>query len=874
MLEREQPLAVLESCLTEARSGQGSVVLVAGEAGIGKTSLARAFCERHAADARVWWGACDALSTPRPLGPLYDIGRAAGGELAALMANDANQHERFSGFLDELTSPLRPVITVVEDVHWADDATRDLLVFVARRVRGTHAVVVVTYRDDEVGGDHPLRSALGHLATLETTQRVILPRLSEDAVTKLAGPDADPRKVYAVTGGNPFFVTEVLAAGPNGVPSTVSDAVLARAARLSAAARRALDAAAIVPDHAETGLVLAVSGGDATAVDEAEQAGLLHSTTRTVRFRHELARLAVEQAISATRQPDLHAGALAYLADRPQAEPARLAYHAGEAGDRQAVLVHAPVAGAQASRLGAHRQAAAHYESALRYAGALPTPEHAVLLEQYAEECTAIDREAAAIDAATRAIEMWRELGDVDRAAVVMARRAYLLWGSRENVEARAAIRAAVEMLENRPSSHAMATVYTYAADLHMQALEITPAIELGERAAELAEAHGDEALLARALLTVGYAQFCDDPASGQRNLARSWQVAQRSGDHRIVAIYMRMCGSGAGELRRYRAAGHWLRKGVRWCADHDLDIHGDYCVAWLARTAFEQGHWSDAEATANQAAGRASEHTPTRITALTVLGRLGVRRGDLNADSVLAEASRLATRTSDLQGLWPVAAGRAEAAWLSGVPERIPDLVTDTYHLALHMGQPHGTATENDRIQQWPVGELAFWLWRAGELDAAPGGAAEPYALQISGDWRAAAAAWEEIGCPYEVAFALADSDDPDDLLTALATLGHLGAGPLADLVAARLRERGVRRLPRRPTLATLDNPAGLTDRELEVLPLIADGRTNAHIANVLHISPRTVGHHVSAILGKLAVRSRRDVARAAREQGITPGE
>lgn len=372
MLEREQPLAVLESCLTEARSGQGSVILVAGEAGIGKTALAQAFCERHTADALVWWGACDALSTPRPLGPLYDIGRAAGGEFAALMASEASQHERFSGFLDELVSPLRPVITVIEDVHWADDATRDLLVFVARRVRGTYGVVLVTYRDDEMGRDHPLRSALGHLASLQATRRVTLSRLSEAAVARLAGSAADPRTVYKVTGGNPFFVTEVLAAGTNGVPPTASDAVLSRAAGLSTSARKVLDAAAIVPDHAETGLVQAVSGGDTTDVDEAVRAGLLYSGTRTVRFRHELARLAVKQAISAARQPELHAAALAYLADRAEAEPARLAYHAGEAGDRQAVLAHAPVAGSQASRLGAHRQAAAHYESALRYADALP----------------------------------------------------------------------------------------------------------------------------------------------------------------------------------------------------------------------------------------------------------------------------------------------------------------------------------------------------------------------------------------------------------------------------------------------------------------------------------------------------------------------
>lgn len=324
LLERDAPLAALDGLVDAAATGDGAVVILAGEAGIGKTSLVRAFCARHERDADVWWGACDALSTPRPL---YDIARSAGAELAALMASEADRYERFGGFLDALTTTPRPVIAVIEDAHWADDATRDLIVFVSRRITGTHAVLVITYRDDEVGTDHPLRSVLG-IASSPSVHRLHLPPLSADAVAELAaGHDADARRIHQITGGNPFFVTEVLASPSDSTPETVKDAVLARAARLSTTARATLDAVAVVPDRAEVSLVQAIAGDD-PAIDECEQHGILRTDGRWVGFRHELARLAVEQSIPAARASGMHARALAHLAVQPRSDLARLAHHA------------------------------------------------------------------------------------------------------------------------------------------------------------------------------------------------------------------------------------------------------------------------------------------------------------------------------------------------------------------------------------------------------------------------------------------------------------------------------------------------------------------------------------------------------------------
>lgn len=859
-MERDESLAALGSWLEEAASGAGRLVLVAGEAGIGKTSLARAFCEQHRPRARVWWGVCDALSTPRPLGPVYDIARSAGGELASLMASDASRHERFTGLLRALASPLQPTIAVFEDVHWADEATRDLLVFVARRVADTNALVLATYRDDEIGAEHPLRGVLGLVATWPEVERLTLSRLSPAAVTRLAaGRGADGRQLYRTTGGNPFFLTEVLASGDGTVPATVSDAVLARVRRLSPAARAVVDAVAVVPDKVELELVWAVTGKDPAAVEECLDAGLLHATDAGwVRFGHELARLAVEASLSAVRRPELHAAVLGWLTQRTGADPARLADHAHQAHDRQAVLAYAPVAGDQASSLGAHREAVAHYARAVQHADCLDVRDRAELLERLADERMAIDREAEALATYEQALAAWREVDDPAHAAMVLARRAYALWGVGRNEEARESAREAIDLLEERPADLALATAYTYSAHLHMLAREIPEAIDLGQRAVAIAEDHGDTALLARALNIVGAAEWFQDPDRAERTLARALETAQRSGDDAIVGIVLRMLGSGGGEVRRYAGADRWLREAVRWCGEHDLHIHGDYCLAWLARASFEQGRWTQAGDLAAEALGRSSEHAPTRIVALTALGRLRTRRGDRGAGEPLQEAWELASSTGDLQRMWPAAAGRAEAAWLAGDTEAVGGLVDGTFQLAVRLGQ------------SWAIGELAFWLWQVDRLDELPQGAAEPYALQLAGDWRGAAEAWERIGCPYETAVALSASDEPTVLRRAVGILGDLGAAPMADRVGARLRALGVHDLPRRPSRATLANPAGLTERQLEVLTLLVDGQRNADIAAALYISPKTVGHHVSAILGKLEVRDRRAAARVARERGL----
>jgi DNA-binding CsgD family transcriptional regulator len=247
-----------------------------------------------------------------------------------------------------------------------------------------------------------------------------------------------------------------------------------------------------------------------------------------------------------------------------------------------------------------------------------------------------------------------------------------------------------------------------------------------------------------------------------------------------------------------------------------------------------------------------------TRVVALSVLGLVRARRGDPGAEELFDEAWLLAEPTDELQRIEPAAAARAEAAWLAGRPV---DVVGAT-DLALELAV--------GRRASWIVGELLLWRRRAGVDEAAPIEVPEPWSAQLAGDWQRAGALWAELDSPYEAALALADADEQDALLRSLRELRGLGATSAAAIVTRRMRARGIRGVPRGPRPATKATPGGLTRRELQVLALLAEGLRNAEIARRLVLAPRTVEHHVAAILRKLDVETRVQAAVEARRLGL----
>ena len=861
VLERESVLLTLDECLHQAARGLGRTVLVSGEAGIGKTTLVECFLEQHQSSVRPLWGSCEALFTPRPLGPLYDIARHATVPLRTLLDGETNRATLFAAVLDELAPGPLPTIVVIEDIHWADEATLDLITFLARRIHHSSALLVLTYRDDELGKSHPLRLVLGDLPARDVT-RLWLPPLSEVAVATLAHKANRPAKqLHAITSGNPFFLTEVLASDTPGVPTSVSDAVLAQIARRSPEAQRLLEVVAVVPTKVAWRTVEAVGGASSAGLEECLAAGLLQVESREIGYRHELARQAAENALPLTRRRALHAQVLAALLEHgaPPVPLARLSHHAVQAEDRTLVLRFAPEAARQAAAQGAHREAAAHLVMALQYADSLEAEQQAALLDDLSHEYYLTGHIEEAIDPCEAALAIWRALGHQERIGHDLRRLSRLSWLLGRVTEAERLGMSAVDMLETLPPSQELAMAYGNLSHLHMLQSDTAHAVLWGERAIELAEQLQDIETLSYTLNNVGSAQLDDGDDGGWAHLERSLQVALEQGyEEHVARAYSNIVGNMVAR-RDYVRATDYLQNGLAYCTDHDLGAWGHCLRGERAVTCLDQGDWGGADEDATAILTTSWANGTNRIPALLVLGRVRARRGDPGAEAVLDEARDLALATGVLERVVSVCEARAEWRWLQGNHQQSVAEAERGLQRALQQTYP------------WYVGELAIWLWRGGSLREVPDRTPEPFALQMAGDWRAAANAWEQIGCPYEQALALLEGDEPAQR-AALAVFERLGAAPAAEIVRRQLRAAGVRGLPRGPRVATQENPQGLTTRQFEILLLLAEGLHNTEIADRLSTTPKTAAHHVSAILAKLHARSRGEAVRIASHLGILP--
>ncbi len=857
LLERDEQLRVLRSHLTSAASGRGALVFVEGEAGVGKSALVRRFCADVAASATLLMGGCDAMQTPRPLGPLRDMAPDLGPAFAALLDDERARERVFGTLLEAFRTGV--TVAVFEDVHWADDATLDLLRFLGRRLSDTRTLAIATFRRDELGPhQHPLRVVLGDLASAAAVHRLRVSPLSRDAVARLAeGVDVDPDELHRITAGNPFFVTEVVAAGGERLPTSVSDAVNARVGRLPGAARDALEAASVLGLTVEPGLLAALGHG-VEAVEACSGAGVLHEVGDRLAFRHQLARDAIRATIAVPRRRALHAAALAALERVTGTDHATLAHHAAEAGDADAVLRHAPIAAREAAALGAHREAHAQYARTLPYLDRLPDEARTELLAAFSFECELIDRYVEARDALRAAIEHWRSAGARERWADAHTDLARVLFHLGDNDAAEEASARAVETLEALGAEAALVRAYQYRAALRMLDRDNDAAIVWGNRTIELATALGDHRTRAGAHVTVGSSLMLEGRTGYVDHFERAIALAETHGLTVVHANAHLNRGSGAGELYRFDEAERHLRVAVAIAERHDMDAQASYSLAWLALTRLERGDWDEAAALAGRTLARASASTITRIMALTALGRLRVRRGDPEAWPALDEALELALGTGALQRLAPVRATRAEAAWYEGDLDRVRLEAGATFDLAVAARHP------------WFVGELGYWRCVAGDLDELPPFAAEPFALQVGGRHREAAAAWEALGCPFETARALAESADVRDVREAVDGFTRLGARVAAERARARLHELGATRVPRGPRERTRRHPAGLTPREAQVLTRLAEGMSNAEIAARHRVSTRTVEHQVSSVLSKLGVDSRTAAVAEAHRRGL----
>ena len=835
--------------MAAAEAGDGRMLLIGGEAGIGKSSLVERFAQTRTSRAALI-GTCDPVGTPPALAPLLEL---AGGLEPGLPAELSSAPAPGPRLFEALAAA--PRLLIVEDVHWADQATLDVLRYLGRRVTRLPALILATFRSDDGRIGPPLGVLLGDLATAHGVARMELPPLSLAATRVLAGGDAE--LLHRRTGGNPFFIREVMASGGMEVPATVRDALMARVSRLSTAARAALEAAAVAGTRTPASRLAALLDRDGTprwGMEEAMWSGFLVRDVGMVRFRHELVHAAIGEATPPVRRQRLHAAMLALLRDDPLVPDgdATLVHHAEGAGDAAAVLAHAPVAAARAAALSAHREAEALYGKAVGLATAVE--QRARLTEARAHQLYLAGSLPDALEGHRAAAELWRRRGEAAGQARNLARVSYLsfLVGERDAMET--AADAAVACLAGLPPCPELATIYDTRSRLRFMASDPAGAVLWGERAHELALTLGDDHQVLDAAVTLGAARMLRGDADGAAMLRHALGDA-RAGELEDIAARATLYLAWLPLLQRsYDGVERHLAEGLRYADEHELPYWRQLLAAARVRYWVDQGRWREAEDEVGRIVKEVESNRLALAQVLIAAGVLRGRQGREDVDGCLERATAMVQEHPEVGAVSPVAPALVELAVLRGETGRARDIA------GVALDRAGGA---------WEQGGLWFWARQAGDGPAAPTGLPEPYALLQRGEWRTSAAWWRGRGCPYEQAMTLSLSGDGDAVREAVRLLDQLDARAAAALVRRRLRLLGTGPIPRGPRGSTRSNAAGLTEREHEVLLLIAGGLGNAAIARRLFLSRKTVERHVSAVLRKLDVEDRSAAVAAARRMG-----
>jgi DNA-binding SARP family transcriptional activator len=787
LLERDDELvALLRIVRSVVRTGRGAVVLITGEAGSGKSSLTRAFVDRLDKEILVAVGGCDDLLAPRSLGPFRDMAEAQP-DLGAALSGRVQPDDAFPALLRFLAA--RPSVVVVEDVHWADDATLDAIRYLSRRVPGIPAVLLLTFREEDLDATHPLRRVLGGL-TSASNRRIELAPLSVDAVRRLAGVDeAEAAEIHRVTRGNPFFVTEVLEARGDGVPATVRDAVLARVGRLPPPARRLAERVAVVPSRTERWLAEALAGDEPGVLVQVERSGVVIGEADHISFRHELARRAIETSLTVGEVVLANREVLDVLLRQPHIDPSRIVHHAVRAARIDVLLRYGPVAAAEAQRQGAHRQAAETLRLVLAHGGRLDPSTHAMLLTQRAYSLYVVNEYETALADAESAISVAEESQDaivLGEALIVLSRITFFARGP---MCARQAAHRAVEILEEAGDDARVAAALIVLARAHSNLATVgivaqpsVDAIRYAERSLALCDRLHRDDLRAQALCYLGSGRLALGDPRGGDDIERA--IAMGADETRLearVRTYVNAAGS-AYRAGRPHDAERYVAAGLRLAAEGEFAA-GQYRLRLTsAAIASSSGEW--VRAVTELRGLVASPGTPGLMGLLAggMLARLLGRLGDPEAHAVMDEALHDPAAAGDSYIAGPLAAAQVELAWLAG--GRVTEMPPGVWD-ALELAEAGGHLAM--------AGELSVYLRRAGHDASVPADVPGPWASSLAGRWRDAAAAWSQLGERYEEAVELAWSGEDERARTAgLAMLKDLGARATIARVLADRRELG----------------------------------------------------------------------------------
>jgi DNA-binding CsgD family transcriptional regulator/tetratricopeptide (TPR) repeat protein len=860
LIERDSFLAAMQSQFEHVSNGEGRCVFISGEAGIGKTSLIKTFCNEVKNKGNIYQGICDALFTPRPLAPLYDVLLQLGKTIPQGNIDTTNRTAFFTNFLHELSDPDKVNLVVFEDIHWADEATLDFIKFLARRINQLKCLFILTYRDTEIHSGHPLRSIMGQLNADSFTRIELLP-LSKQAVEKMAEERGyNGEDVYRITNGNPFYVTEILASYSQGVPDNIKDSILSVYNKMNEKTKQVWQILSVLPAAFELSYLDKLDASYVPAVHDCIDAKILVVDNGRIFFKHELYRRTVESSLSPLARIVLNKKILNLLLEGFEENHAteRIIHHAKNANEYDLVVKYAPIAAKEAASVGAHIEAARLFLTAIEYYQGNDDDTLIRFYEAYAYECYLTNQPREAIIYTNRALDIWKRKNDTEKIGNCMRFLSRLWWWSGNWKRAESFARESIEVLDGQPTSNAKAMAYSNMAQLKMLTEKLDECLYWGEKAIKIAKELNDEETLSHALNNVGTVQMTQGlKEKGNELVRQSLTIALKNSYNEHAARAYTNLGCNWLILKNYPEAERFFEEGLRYCEERDLDAWASYMLSWKASLKLETGHWKEAYNIAEALLKNEAQSPMVKITALVVVATVKMRRGEENGIPPLMDAKTMAAENMESQRILPVLSALLEYEWITG------SIIIEDNILNAAKGSIAGSETI------YGSAEFVFWLKKARKEKLTLKNRRDGYDIDGTTSALKNAAFWKKAGNPYEEALALFESSD-DNKRRAIEIVQQLGATAVYERMKFEMRKSGIKKIPRGIRKTTQSNPEFLTDRDLEVLRLLHEGLHNKEIAARLFISAKTVDHHISAILYKLEVNSRTKAVHEAEKLGI----